>query len=144
MNEANKGKLKPCPFCGSSNVALVQLPRRGFWTMTAAPESAKFYSVHCRGCGTFGSMYCSGIIADGTEITEKEALRHAVRKWNIRTAPANAAVNSCAGSGSPQQLPAASPIHAASDKPRSFLTAPSGSRAALAASGAIKPIKPAH
>ncbi len=131
MNEANIAKPDHCPFCGSGEVALLQLPRKGFWTMKVAPKSTKFFAVHCRGCGAFGGMYSSGIVANGTEITEKEAIRRALRKWNTRTAPANAALNGYTGSGSPQQPPASSPIHAASNKPRSFLTASSGSRAAL-------------
>lgn len=64
IDVSGSGQLKPCPFCGSSDVVLCKRH-----TYSAYPEQL---TVWCRGC-------CAVEVGRGTSVAQ-----HAIDAWNRR------------------------------------------------------------
>jgi len=67
-------KLKPCPFCGNSNIKDLDIYFQGRNSLHVK-NKVRCYSVHCWNCGANGTVAS----------TEKRA----VEKWNNREASTN-------------------------------------------------------
>lgn len=67
-------KLKPCPFCGSSNVEAVH--------DVHVYDGCEIATIWCYGCGKYFQEFGEGK-------TEEEAIRNAAKAWNQRANECN-------------------------------------------------------
>ena len=68
MNE-----LKPCPFCGSGNIAIA---KTASWI--GEKYKGNIRAVGCADCGVFGGVFNTLVL------TDKEAEKMAIESWNRR------------------------------------------------------------